>query len=499
MKHESQSARRVLNKVLWLCVFVLLLTGCLGRGTVDAPTDQALDDRLDAILHRHGGSGAIVSARFLDAGSGSLIYETPNADYPFKPASNMKLLVSAAALDFYGPGHVFKTYLALDGEDLWIIGTGDPGTGDPKIAKQRDALPTTMLDEWANALVAKGITEIKGDLVYDDRVLDEVRTHPSWWPDNLLHWYAAPVTGLAFNDNCVDITVTPDSEGNPATVAVMPPVDDITIFNNTISGGDEHNPTIAKLPGGNIYELNGAVTKKTALKSKPVEDPGAFFADALRARLSARGITIHGDILRADGHLDGQPIPADDKCIAVHETKIEDILARINKPSQNLFAEMLCKTMGRDYQLKHGNDEPGSWLNGRLAIEDFMKRSGINTHPLVVGDGSGLSHNNRVSAKMVSDLLLAMHQHEHAEVFFDSLTIGGVDGTISKRFTDVPGRVRGKTGYISGVRALSGYIRTDSGSTVIFSILYNQIPGSVKPYEAQQDEAVRLVMRSYQP
>jgi len=287
--------------------------------------------------------------------------------------------------------------------------------------------------------------------------------------------------------------------GNPANYTVTPPIQNITVINNTICGGEENAPAIVKLPGGNIYEISGPVTKRTRLKSKPVTDPGAFFADALKTNLKSHGIEVHGQIRRADSHLDGQLIPSKEKTVAVHESRIDEVLARVNKPSQNLFAEMLCKDTGRDYQLQHGIDQPGSWLNGKLAIKAFLEKAHINTHPLVVADGSGLSHNNRVTTKMISSLLLYMYNHPDAVVFINSLTIGGVDGTLKHRFTDAPGRVRGKTGYISGVRALSGYIETDAGPTVVFSILYNQIPGTVKPYEKLQDEAVMLVMREYQP
>ena len=495
---SNRFPQRNLSWLLLLSLLVLV-SGCLGRGTVDKSAQLTLAKKLDRVLHSKAESGAIVSARFIEVPSGNVIYETENCDYPFKPASNMKLTVSASGLDYYGSGHTFKTYLAIDGSDLWIIGTGDPATGDPRLAKAAGGDPTTMLSEWVKALKDRGVTQIDGDIVYDDLVFDEFHVHPSWWPENRLHWYAAPITGLAFNDNCVDITVTPAEEGKPANYTVMPPVENIEVINNTISGGEEHNASIVKKAGGNIYVISGSVTKEESLKSKPVDDPGAFFADALKTQLNAEGIEVKGKIRRAESHLDGKLIPSDDKIVAAHESRIEDVLSRINKQSQNLFAEMLCKSMGRDYQLEHGTDEPGSWLNGKFVIKDFLAKANINEHPLVVADGSGLSHNNRVTAKMISELLLYMQQHKDTKAFWDSLTIGGVDGTIGKRYTDVPGRVRGKTGYISGVRALSGYIETDEGPTVIFSILYNQIPGSVTPYEKLQDEAVMLVMREYKP
>lgn len=491
---------RRLAPFLLFATMLLALPGCSWGQRAESSTHHSeLAEQIDTILHRLDDTGAIVSARFLEVPSGNVIYQTDNTDYPFKPASNMKLVISAAGLDHFGSGHTFKTYLALDGDDLWIIGTGDPATGDPVIAKQYGGTPTTILDDWAKALKDHGVTEIKGDLVYDGLALDGFDVHPTWNLSDLLHWYAAPVSGLAFNDNCVDITVTPGEDGEPADYSVMPPVENIKVINTTTSGGDEHAPAIVKLPGGNIYEISGPVTKEAGLKSKPVEDPGAFFADALRTNLKGHGIEVLGDIRAAEAHLDGRLIPAEDKVVAFHESKIEDILARINKPSQNLFAEMMCKALGRDFRLQHGKDEAGSWLNGKFAIKAFMKEAGINAHPLVVADGSGLSHNNRVTTKMISDLLLHMHSHPDADAFFDSLTIGGVDGTISKRFKDVAGKVRGKTGYISGVRALSGYIQTDAGPTVIFSIIYNEFSGSAKPYEKLQDEAVTLVLHEYEP
>ena len=368
------------------------------------------------------------------------------------------------------------------------------------IAKDAGGTPVTLLEEWTRALQERGVTEITGDLVYDDLAFDNFHLHPSWYPDSLLHWYAAPVSALAFNDNCVDVTVTPAETGQPAAYTVMPPVENVTVINNTISGGEEHNPAIVKKPGGNVYEVTGQVTKTQALKSKPVQDPGAFFADALRTHLQAHGIKVHGTIRRADDHLDGQIVPAESKTVAVHASRIEDVLARINKPSQNLFAEMLCKALGRDYQLRQGTDEPGSWLNGNLAIRAFLEKAGINTHPLVVADGSGLSHNNRVTTRMITTLLLYMQNHDEAVTFINSLAVGGVDGTIDDRFTDVPPAGCAARPDTSAASDRSpGYVETDAGPTVIFSILYNQVPGSVKPYEQLQDEAVTCVMRHYQP
>ena len=147
---------------------------------------------------------------------------THEPDRPVIPASNGKLPNAAAALDHFGPRHTFKTWLALDGDDLRLIGGGDPGCGDEVIATAHHAKTTTMLDEWADALNSRGVTRIKGKLYFDDGVFDDQRVSPTWSKDFLTDWYAAPVTGLTFNDNCIDVTVYPTEPGKPGRYEVVP-------------------------------------------------------------------------------------------------------------------------------------------------------------------------------------------------------------------------------------------------------------------------------------
>src|SRR5437870_4581759 len=144
-----------------------LLAGCSSR---PAAQPQTLENRLDSVLNRNAATGAIFSARIVDLQTGSELYSR-SADRPMMPASNMKLFVTAAALDFLGADYRFKTYLALDGEDLWVIGTGDPATGDPRMAKATGKKPTAISDDWADALHKRGVTRISS-VIYHDRALD---------------------------------------------------------------------------------------------------------------------------------------------------------------------------------------------------------------------------------------------------------------------------------------------------------------------------------------
>lgn len=473
--------------VAWLTAITV---GCAGPQT---GRELVLFTRLDEILNRLEDTGATVTARVLELPSRRELYAR-DIDLPFTPASNMKIPVSAAGLDMFGPQHTFETYLAIDGDDLWVIGTGDPGIGDPRLAKRRGSTTTGVLDDWADALEARGISQIAGDLYYYDGALDNEWVHASWASADLLHWYGTPTTGLNFNDNCVDITIYPTEEGQPARYEVVPPVENITVVNECLTGS-EHDPNIAKLPEGDIYRLYGTCSKQAELKSKPVGNPGAFFCDALRTHLASRGIVIDGEIRRATLPLGGSIPPEPNKIVAVHETNLRDIIGRINTNSQNFFAEALCKLAGQAHAARQGHHLPGSWGDGDKAIRAFLRRCGIDDQHLVVADGSGLSEDNKLTSRLLTDLFATMFAHPDGEAFRDSLAKGGVDGTLKKRFAGLKGRVFAKTGYISGVRALSGYVRTYEGRWLTFSIIYNNIPGSVKPYEKLQDEAVRLLIQ----
>jgi D-alanyl-D-alanine carboxypeptidase/D-alanyl-D-alanine-endopeptidase (penicillin-binding protein 4) len=160
----------------------------------------------------------------------------------------------------------------------------------------------------------------------------------------------------------------------------------------------------------------------------------------------------------------------------------------VNKNSQNLFAEALCKLLGKAASGR------ASWEAGAEAVDAFLHQNGIHGAGVRVVDGSGLARENRVTARAITELLSVMHEHRHAEVFRNSLAVAGRDGTIRNRLKDVEGQVLAKTGYIGGVRSLSGYARTKEGKWLAFSIIYNDIPGDVKPFEALQDEACRVLV-----
>jgi PBP4 family serine-type D-alanyl-D-alanine carboxypeptidase len=192
------------------------------------------------------------------------------------------------------------------------------------------------------------------------------------------------------------------------------------------------------------------------------------------------------------------PPPAD-KIVTVNATPITDVLARINKNSQNLFAECLCKATGQAFDAKNGRKSPGSWKSGGEAIQAFLEQNDIDAGVLAPMDGSGLSPANRVSARILTDLLAVMAARPDAQVYKASLSVAGVDGSIKDRMPEAREMVYAKTGYIGGVSSLSGYVKTRGGKWLAFSFVYNNIKeekdddGDVKPYTSLQDEGCRIL------
>lgn len=474
-----------------LLSFLSLHVSCASHGALAEPRAETLAAQLDRALGRGETGSAHFAARVIDLQTGKELYAV-NVDEPYIPASNGKLAVSAAALGFFGSSHAFETYLALDGEDLWLIGTGDPGVGDNNIAKKSGGTTMTVLEEWADAMKKRGLTKISGNLYYYDRAFDDLWTHPSWSRGYITEWYAAPISGLNFNNNCIDIKITPTTEGKPVEYAIIPATKRVMVRNEALTGKGEE-PDVSREIDRDIFTVTGATTRPRDLKSEAVTNPGAFFADALRTHFEAKGITIAGKILRADQPLGGKLDPPPGRIIAVHETKLGDGLKRINKQSQNNFAEGYAKLLGRAYRAKQGKHEPGSWAAASDATKAFLAKQKIDASRVVIADGSGLSRDNRVTSRMISDLLRTMWKHKEKRAFFESLSIAGEDGTIASRMTDLKGRVHAKTGFIGGVRALSGYVQTDEDKWLAFSIIYNGIDGSVKPFEERQDNACRVL------
>lgn len=476
------------------------LTGVVVIGLLCAPGpvlgQSSLSARLTGMLSNLPDAKAKVSACIIDLQSGRVVM-THKCDLPLIPASTQKVIAIATALLELGPDFAFTTTLATDGVNLYVIGDGDPGFGDQRLAESRGEKYDSAFVRWAKAMRSAGVNAIPGDLVLDESIFDGEVIHATWDRADLGKWYAAPVGALNFNDNCVDITVGPGSRaGGPVRVEVVPSVDAIHVINQCKTGG-KPPPTLHHVAGTFDYTIKGGCKKKWRLQAVAFPDPGMLFGETLRATLGREGVSIGGKLRRqrvrgADGSL-----PANLKVLARFETPLADALSRAGKNSQNMFAEALLKRAGYARMGRVGNANPiGSWSSGAIAANAMFQRTGIDRRGLVVSDGSGLSRRNRATARQLAGLLAWSHKTPFGSYLHDSFARAGVDGSLRKRMKNTGGRVFAKTGTMRGVCALAGYVDGESGPRFAFAILFNNYKGPSTPYRAIQDRICRELVRA---
>ncbi|HUU95876.1 MAG TPA: D-alanyl-D-alanine carboxypeptidase/D-alanyl-D-alanine-endopeptidase [Phycisphaerae bacterium] len=456
-----------------LCVLALVLgtarpLAAQSEGPPGTPAVQEVRRRLSALLAKlpaetHAG---LVVENVAD-GTRWFAHEPRR---PLKPASVLKLFVTAAALERLGPDFRYETRVyARDGE-LWVIGSGDPGLGDERLAARRGQAVTSVFDEWAAALKAHGIRSLK-TIVLDDGIFDHVRRHPDWPAEQADTWYQAPVGGLNFNDNCLDARV--GLRNGVVDLVLQPPLP-TGFIRNELAAGKQHRPSITRGLNSDVFVFRGTVARTADLRPTSVGRPSVFFGHALRLALESRGIDVAGQVVRRN--LSPTAV-AEATPLATHSTPLPDVLWRCNAFSQNLFAECLLKSLAA-YEPSGGRSgRPGSWEDGVRVLHATLSDLGLTLEGAVFRDGSGLSHENRVAAGQVVQLLSTMWRHRHSGVFLENLSVAGREGTLRHQLDEplLRERIRGKTGTIRGVRALAGYAARPDGTTLSFALLVNGV------------------------
>jgi serine-type D-Ala-D-Ala carboxypeptidase/endopeptidase (penicillin-binding protein 4) len=430
-----------------------------------------------------------------------IVYEQ-NEDQPFKPASNQKIVTTAAAMCTLSPDFAYRTIIGQRGDDLVIIGAGDPSTGDPRMAQAAKESITAVFHRWADALKAKGVRSVAGGLLFDDTIFEEQRLHPHWREQfNTQQWYTAPVGGLNFNDNCVGVVVRPAQGSQPADVTLVPASTYLHVENRTKSGSRGQPVITRSIKDPQVIIVSGSVSRAGSADSAPevtVDDPGQLFASACRTVLASEGIEIRGETRRQRVRLANGTLPPDLKVLAEDDRKFKEVLWRTNKASINLFAEAIFKTVGA-YAGRENTPGVGSYESGRAAVEKFLDKLGVQRGTYVLDDGSGLSHDNRVTPQMLVTILRHMNSHPRHEEWLSNLAVPGEQvGTLKRRMKNLEDRVVAKTGSIAGVSALSGYVKGPGGRLYAFSVLCNDTNRSkVNPHELQ--DQVCQTLASWSP
>ncbi|MBI1827775.1 MAG: D-alanyl-D-alanine carboxypeptidase/D-alanyl-D-alanine-endopeptidase [Planctomycetes bacterium] len=478
--------------------FQTVVIACIAAASGGATTSivQAgppLESELRAALSHLPQREAVVGACVVDLTAGRTIFEL-GADQPLMPASTMKLFSISASLAELGPQFQFQTILGFDGTNLVVVGDGDPGFGDEKIHHRHGESPNATFERWIDALQQAGVTAIRGDLIYDESIFDEQRIHSTWERGDLDNWYAAPVSGLNINDNCLDIRVTPARSRGSSMLVSMTPENHLARIINTAVAGGRGEPALNHAFDSMEYKISGHCPRAWTFGPVSFPDPGLLFADSLHTALARRGITVAGKIRQARVRQADGSLPQTIRIIAKHATPLTDCLTRAGKDSQNLFAECLLKRAGYAWAKRQGLSDPrGSWTNGGHAVAGLLGRLHVSADGLNVADGSGLSRSNHCTARQLCGLLAASYSQPFGPTLHDSLAVAGIDGSLKKRLKNSDGRIHAKTGTMHGIRTLAGYVDGDNAPRFAFAVMFNGYKGGAGPYKEIQDRFCRIL------
>lgn len=445
-----------------MLTFVAL--GCLCSAAA-----ASLKSDIDSIISRPSQKGVRYSVQVVKADTGQIVYQH-NAFSALTPASNMKLVTTAAALSMLGSDFQYVTKVGFAGDTLVIIGSGDPLFGERENDERRGKTACWVLDDIVQAVKTTGRQSID-DIIVDSTVFDDNRFHPSWPENQFNKWYAAEVSGLNFYGNCVEVKAR-NAGGARAELSLMPATNYVTVTNNTqTSSSGPETVGFWRNRGGNDLIAKGKCHRETPPLKVTIDRPAAFLGTLVAERLNQSGIKTRGHLLETAAP------EKDVKIIATYSTPLSDVLVRCNKDSLGLAAECLMKTLGA----RASGGRGGSWESGRSQINKFLTDLGVSASEFTIDDGSGLSQKNSLSANALTKVLMSMYKTKDWPAIRDSLAVGGEDGTAAKWFKEpkYKGRILGKTGYIAGVKSFSGVCVTDSGD-YIFAIITNKAAGDTR-------------------
>jgi len=396
-----------------------------------------------------------------------------NAGEEMLPASTMKLLTSAIALERFGPNYQFSTDALRDGVvgsdgtltgNLYIRGDGDPALS----GKFLPGGPSAPMNRLADLVAQKGIRHITGGIIGDATGFDEQKVPEGWLSRYLQAGYAARVSALSLNENLVAVAVTPTTPGKPAMVALEPSSSAIQVVANvrTVAGGGARLGF--RKQGNGTIVANGSIGSRTGTRRYVyiVEDPASFTTGAFRNALVARGIKVDGDI-----QLGKTPASAV-KVASLASPPLASMIAAMNRESINHYAELLFRNAAR------GPDRnvTGSVATASALLDQFFaSKVGADTTRLVFADGSGLSILDRVTPRAQVQLLGYAHHASWGPWLHSSLPVAGDSELLRRRMRNTPaeGNLHAKTGTTNDVIALAGYVTAVNGEVLAFSFLYN--------------------------
>jgi serine-type D-Ala-D-Ala carboxypeptidase/endopeptidase (penicillin-binding protein 4) len=461
-----------------LAALLLFASACAPLRHTPAPpaARAALAVELDALLDEPRFAAAHWGVLVRSLATGETLYAR-NAERLFVPASALKVMTGAAALDLLGPGHRFHTEILTTGPIRDGILLGDlvvRGGGDPTLSGRFHASPREPFRAWADSLRALGIRRIGGAVVGLEGAFVDPPLGRGWAWDDLDAAYSAEVGALVFNEGAILLRIHPSRrEGGAAVVITEPATGYVRIVNRVVTGapGEDAVLSVSREPAGPGVVLSGRIPPDTVLtRTVAVREPARYFATVLRETLREAGIPVDGPIFverdRPVGEMDTFALRP---LFAHRSPPLAEILPPLLWHSVNPMAEMLLRGLGLE------SAGEGSAAGGNLAVGAFLEAHGLDPQNRRMVDGSGLSRYNLLSPRTLIGVLEAMHASARRDVWLEALPAAGREGTLSGRLRETPleGLLRAKTGTLGGVRALAGYLPTAAGDTLVFAVLLN--------------------------
>ena len=495
------------------------------KPSTNAPRTLAeLRSRIEQIAHQPALEPGFFAVKIVSLDTGSVIYEQ-DAHKFVRPASNMKLYTVATAFDRLTPDYHFITSAYVkekpeDGKvkgDLVIYGRGDPSIA----ARFNNGDYFKGINDLADRIVAAGVKRLKGDLVGDESYFNGAPLGSGWEWDDLTWSYGAQVSALNINDNAIDLTVKPGGRvGAPVVVTTGPPAAGfMTIANRAITSarGSKNELQLYRGVGENTLEITGSIPLGDAgfIGGVAIPDPALAFVSMFRDALVKRGVKIDGRVRTVNARSGGSIVPNTSvasppstivsspvEIASLQSPPFSLIAAHTLKPSQNQYTEIILRTLGKVRLTPMGQSLMATNQDNETAglevVRNFLHQAGVGDSDLVLSDGSGLSRNDMITANATVQLLTFMSKHKYFAQFRDALPIAGVDGTLRTRMKGTPaeGNVRAKTGSLSSVASLSGYVTTAAGEHLVFSMMLNNYPDAAA-LRRDSIDAIAILLASF--
>lgn len=492
----------MLRHFLRLCLPLALAAALVPLGASEARADgqETLQATIARYLKRPGARSAQWGISILDPSDNKVLVEV-NPDKPFLPASVLKVVTTAAAVEKLGPGFRYRTGVYTNGPvgedgslagDLILVGRGDPNLMEPR----DEAGPMPAFRELADRLQELGIREVCGDVIGDDSYFPPHGGEKGWTARELQTRYGAPVNALSLNNNVVWVTARPSKYKKAVIVAIEPATSHFRIRNRAVTGSRKAKRTIrARLEAGsNTIVISGTLpSTRTFRQHLVLENPAETAAAVFGEELERRGISVRGEVTSLH-HGDGEAERRGTwTLLAEHRSApLVRALEIINKRSQNLHAEMLLRTLGAELRGRGTNEA------GLEVVQEFLVEAAIDSDRIRLDDGCGLSRENLLTPRFQTSLLGFLLGRPYFGLFYDTLAVSGTDGTLKNRLSalEVKGSIHAKTGTLRDVTTLSGYITTRSGRNLVFSIFANRVT-STERVKRTIDEICSLLVKLY--